>query len=188
MKAPRDANRDRDRLADAVYERVKSDIFEFRLLPGARFSENAMAAQARVSCAPVREALLRLARAGFVDVPPKSGWSVRPLAFERFEHLYDLRVILELAAVRKLCATDFGEALAGLKKLWLVAPKQRVTDWMEGARIDEAFHQQLVAAAGNPQLARAHADNTDRIRLPRRPAFPQPHPPPHTSRGDAAST
>jgi DNA-binding GntR family transcriptional regulator len=171
MKARR---ADPDRLADAVYERVKADIFEFRLLPGARFSENAMAAQARVSRTPVREALLRLAREGFVEVHLKSGWSVRPLDFERFAHLYDLRVILELAAVRALCATDFGEALAGLKKLWLVPPKQRLTDWMEVARIDEAFHEQLVVAAGNPELARVHADITERIRILRRLDFTQP--------------
>ena len=35
-------------LADSVYQRIKTDIFEFRLLPGARFSENEVAARARV--------------------------------------------------------------------------------------------------------------------------------------------
>ena len=89
---------------EAVYQQIKMDIFEFRLLPGARFSENEIAARARVSRTPVREALLRLQREGFVDVLPKSGWMVRPLDFERFEHLYDARIVLELDAVRKLCA------------------------------------------------------------------------------------
>ena len=164
---------DTDRLADAVYDRIKEDVFEFRLLPGARFSENEMAARTRVSRTPVREALLRLAREGFVEVHLKSGWSVRPLDFDRFEHLYDLRVILELAAVRKLCSSDFGNALAELKKLWLVPPKQRLTDWREVAKIDEAFHETLVAAAGNPELARIHADVTERIRILRRLDFTQ---------------
>lgn len=162
-----------ERLADAVYERIKSDIFDFRLLPGARFSENEMAARTHVSRTPVREALMRLAREGFVEVHLKSGWSVRPLDFERFEHLYDLRVILELAAVRKLCSSDFGDALSGLKKMWLVAPKQRLTYWLEVARIDEAFHATLVAAAGNPELARIHADVSERIRILRRLDFTQ---------------
>jgi DNA-binding GntR family transcriptional regulator len=172
---------DRDRLADAVYERVKADIFEFRMLPGARFSENELAARARVSRTPVREALLRLAREGFVEVHPKSGWSVRALDFERFEHLYDLRVILELAAIKKLCGADFsnapqglgGEAIAGLKKLWLVAPKQRLSDWIAVAQIDEDFHATLVSAAGNPELARIHTDVSERIRILRRLDFTQ---------------
>ena len=162
-----------DRLADAVYDRVKADIFEFRMIPGARFSENELAARTSVSRTPVREALLRLAREGFVDVHPKSGWSVRALDFERFEHLYDLRVILELAAVRKLCASDFGEDLLALKKSWLVPARQRLADWKQVARIDEAFHATLVAAAGNPELTRVHADVTERIRIVRRLDFTQ---------------
>lgn len=170
MKAVR---QDTDRLADAVYEQVKADIFEFRLLPGARFSENEVAARARVSRTPVREALLRLAREGFLEVHPKSGWSVRPLDFERFEHLYDVRVILELAAVRKLGSSDFGDALAPLKKVWLAPVKQRLTDWRLVAEHDEAFHATLLAAAGNPELARLHAEVTERIRIVRRLDFTQ---------------
>lgn len=158
-----------DRLADSVYERMKADIFEFRLLPGSRFSENEIAMRARVSRTPVREALLRLAREGFVEVHAKSGWSVRPLDFERFEHLYDLRVILELAAARRICSmTEFPEALVALKKLWLVPQRQRLTGWLDVSGIDEAFHATLLSAAGNPEAARVHADVTERIRILRR--------------------
>jgi len=165
--------RDGDRLADAVYERVKADIFDFRLLPGARFSENELAAREKVSRTPVREALLRLAAEGFIDVAPKSGWTVRDLDFARFEHLYDLRIVLEQAAARKLCASDHAEALAGLKRTWLVPAKARLTDWIAVSRIDEAFHATLVAAAGNPEMARVHAEVTERIRIVRRLDFTQ---------------
>lgn len=164
---------DRDRLAEAVYERVKADIFEFRMLPGARFSENEVAARARVSRTPVREALLRLQREGFLEVHSKSGWSVRPLDFDRFEHLYDARIVLELDAVRKLCSGEPQESFAAQKKLWLVPPKQRLTDWIAVAQLDEAFHAALVGAAGNPELARMHADVTERIRIVRRLDFTQ---------------
>ena len=155
-------------LAETVYQRVKADIFEFRLLPGTRFSENDVAERARVSRTPVREALYRLAREGFVSVHAKSGWSVRPLDFDNFGHLYDVRIILETAAVKKLCIGDSSAALAPLKKVWAVPAKQRVADWMEVARLDEAFHMALVAATGNPELARMHADVTERIRIVRR--------------------
>jgi DNA-binding GntR family transcriptional regulator len=158
---------------EAVYQQIKMDIFEFRLLPGARFSENEIAARARVSRTPVREALLRLQREGFVDVLAKSGWRVRELDFERFEHLYDARIVLELDAVRKLCAGDPQESLAALKKAWLVPPKQRLSDWIAVAQLDEAFHAALLAAAGNPELARMHADVTERIRIVRRLDFTQ---------------
>lgn len=157
-----------DTLAERVYLDVKRDIFEFRLLPGMRFSENDVAARSKVSRTPVREALYRLAREGFLSVHTKSGWSVRPLDFDKFEQLYDVRVILELAAVRKLCAAASLESLLALKKIWMVPARQRLADWLEVARLDEEFHTTLVAATGNAELARIHADLTERIRIIRR--------------------
>jgi DNA-binding GntR family transcriptional regulator len=161
------------RLADAVYERLKADIFEFRRLPGEGLSENEIAARSEVSRTPVREALLRLEREGLVELHPRSGWSVRPLDFERFEQLYDVRVILELAALAKLCAGDHAAALEPLKAVWLVSPKRRCEDWLEVARLDEAFHAALVSAAGNAELARVHGEICERIRIVRRLDFTQ---------------
>ena len=155
-------------LAEAVYRQVKSDIFEFRLLPGTRFSENEVARRARVSRTPVREALFRLQREGYLQVNAKSGWSVRALDFELLDHLYDLRVVLESAAVRKLCEEDPRAALGGLEKVWLVSARKRLTDAARVARLDEEFHSTLVKAVRNPELARVHHDITERIRIVRR--------------------
>jgi len=161
-------------LAESVYRVLKTDIFEFRLLPGSRFSENEVAARSRVSRTPVREALFRLEREGYLQVHPKSGWSVRPLDFDLLDHLYDLRLMLETAAVHRLCAGDPKAALAGLDKVWLVAPRSRLTDGARVARLDEEFHTKLVEAAGNPELARVHHSITERIRIVRRLDFTHP--------------
>jgi DNA-binding GntR family transcriptional regulator len=163
-----------NKLAGSVYEQLKSDIFEFRLLPGTRFSENDVARRARVSRTPVREALFRLEREGYLEVHAKSGWSVRALDFAALDHLYDVRLILECEAVRKLGAGNPRAALAGLEKIWLVAPRQRLTDGARVARLDEEFHGKLVAAAGNPELARLHQTITERIRIVRRLDFTHP--------------
>jgi DNA-binding GntR family transcriptional regulator len=162
------------KLAGSVYEKLKSDIFEFRLLPGTRFSENDIARRAKVSRTPVREALFRLEREGYLEVHAKSGWSVRALDFEAIDHLYDLRVLLECEAAKKLCAGNPRDALAGLGETWLVAPRQRLADGAKVARLDEEFHARLVAAAGNPELARVHAGITERIRIVRRLDFTHP--------------
>jgi DNA-binding GntR family transcriptional regulator len=164
----------RKNLAGPVYERIKADIFEFRLLPGTRFSENEVASRARVSRTPVREALFRLEREGYLEVHAKSGWSVRPLDFEALDHVYDLRVVLECAAVEKLCGGEPRAALAGLQKVWLVPPRSRLTDGARVARLDEEFHATLVAAAGNPELTRTHQAVTERIRIVRRLDFTHP--------------
>ena len=161
-------------LAESVYRALKSDIFEFRLLPGTRFSENEVASRTRVSRTPVREALFRLQREGYVQVHPKSGWSVHLLDFDLLDHLYDLRLMLESAAVQRLCAANSKPALSGLEKVWLVSPRSRLTDGARVARLDEDFHSTLVENAGNPELARVHQSITERIRIVRRLDFTHP--------------
>lgn len=161
-------------LSDKVYRHLKGEIFDFRLLPGDRFSENEVATQVGVSRTPVREALLRLEREGYIQVAAKSGWSVRPFDFELYENLYDLRVTLELAAVRKLCEAPQAADLEELRAIWLVPTEQRLTDDHEVAHLDERFHATLVAAAGNPEMARVHQEVTERIRIIRRLDFTRP--------------
>jgi len=164
----------RSNLSAFVYEQLKGDIFDFRLLPGDRFTETEVAVRAGVSRTPVREALYKLEREGYIQVSSRNGWSVNPFDFEFFENLYDVRVIMELAASQKVCEmadrTDFEE----LKGIWLVPPEKRERDPQQACELDERFHTALVAAAGNPQLARIHHDVTERIRIIRRLDFTQP--------------
>jgi DNA-binding GntR family transcriptional regulator len=168
-------------LADSAYALLKQDIFDFRLVPGDRFSESEIAARLGMSRTPVRDALFRLQREGYVSVHFRSGWSIRPFDFELFEHLYDLRMVLETTAVRRLCdAVDEDGAhendrLTALKNFWLVPKAQRLTDGREVAQMDESFHVSLVQAAGNPEMARVHRELTERIRIIRRLDFTQAH-------------
>ncbi|VTP61118.1 Transcriptional regulators [Serratia rubidaea] len=55
-------------LAERIYQQLKDDIFDFRLLPGDRFSESEIAGRMAASRTPVRQALFRLEREGYVDV------------------------------------------------------------------------------------------------------------------------
>ena len=160
-------------LADRAYADIKQRICDFRLLPGDRFSESELAQTVQVSRTPLRQALQRLQREGFLLVFPKSGWQVAPLDFEVFDQLYDLRVLLETHAVARLCELEDRPALAELADVWLVKPTEREL----GAPVDsldEAFHATLVSAAGNLEMVRVHEDITERIRIIRRLDFTQP--------------
>jgi len=161
-------------LATVVYERVKQDIFDFRLLPGDRFTEAEIALRTQASRTPVREALYRLERDGYLEVMFRAGWRVRPFDFRQFEELYDLRIVLETTAVRRLCEESERVELDALKKHWLCPPEERETDMREVARFDEAFHTTLVEAAGNREMSRVHAEVTERIRIIRRLDFTKP--------------
>lgn len=163
-----------ENMADKVYALLKAEIFAFRLLPGERFSENEVAQQMQVSRTPVREALYRLQKEGYVQVLFRSGWQVRPFDFEYFEELYDVRIVLEEAAVKRLCDGDQQHPdFLHLLRIWLVPPEQRLTDGQQVAQLDEEFHNRLVSAAGNREMAAIHQGLTERIRIIRRLDFTQ---------------
>ena len=175
MSAPDTDNQDiAGSRVDHVYRRVKEDIFDFRLLPGDRFTETQIAERLGVSRTPVREALYRLEREGYLYVHFRNGWSVRPFDFEMFENLYELRAILEMASVRSICErqTDLAR-LEPLREAWLCPPDQRLTEGQQVAQMDENFHTAIVDAADNPEVARVHGDVIERIRIIRRLDFTQ---------------
>jgi len=161
-------------LADQAYREVKQLIFDFTLMPGARFSETELAQRVAVSRTPLRQALQRLQREGFLQVFPKLGWQVAALDFDTFDELYDLRILLETQAVQRLCEAEDRPALSALAALWLLPAAERSTDGVEVGGRDEDFHRQLVASSGNREMARVHADITERIRIIRRLDFTQP--------------
>lgn len=158
----------RENLTERVYQHLKQEIFSFRLLPGDRFTEKEIAERVAASRTPVREALTRLQREGFVAVSFRSGWQVKPFDFNQFEQLYDVRIVLELAAVKRLCELEPGPNLDDLKRIWLVAPQDRLVDEATVCALDERFHEQLVEATGNQEMARIHHDLTERLRIVRR--------------------
>jgi len=155
-------------LAVRVYEGIKAEIFDFHLMPGDRFTEAEVATRMKVSRTPVREALYRLESEGYLEVMFRSGWRVRPFDFRMFENLYDVRVVLETAAVRRLCEMTERPSLDELKSVWLVSAGERVADGRAVAAADELFHATLVAATGNDEMARIHRELTERIRIIRR--------------------
>ncbi|MGP9827183.1 GntR family transcriptional regulator [Ectopseudomonas khazarica] len=163
-------------LAERIYARLKDDIFEFRLMPGDRFSEGEVAERMSASRTPVRQALHRLQREGFLDVHFRSGWQVRPLDFAQFDELYELRILLELDAVRRLCQRPNDEqppALQALARTWMVRKENQLQDGSAVSRLDEAFHCQLLEAAGNREMARVHREVSEKIRILRRLDFTQ---------------
>lgn len=158
----------RTNLTERIYQRLKEDIFSFRLLPGDRFTENEIADRVAASRTPVREALTRLQREGFVDVSFRSGWQVKPFDFRQFEDLYDVRIVLEMAAVKRLCEMEPPPNLEDVKRIWLVPPEDRLQDGPSVCALDERFHEQLVEATGNREMARIHHDLSERLRIVRR--------------------
>ncbi len=159
-------------LANVAYDKLRHALDNFHYVPGDRFSENEVGAELGMSRTPVREALVRLQREGYISVMPKLGWVVNHLDFTVFEQLYDVRAVLECAAVDLLIAApDLTQRLDTLTHIWCVPLQDRLTEMAEVSQLDERFHMDLIAASGNLEMARIHRDITERIRIVRRLEF-----------------
>jgi len=86
-------------LANMAYDKLRQALDNFHYVPGDRFSESEVGTELGMSRTPVREALVRLQREGCISVIPKLGWVVNSIDFTVFEQLYDVRAVLECAAV-----------------------------------------------------------------------------------------
>lgn len=153
-------------LAERIYQALKNEIFEFRLMPGEHFSESAISQRMSASRTPVRQALFWLEHEGYVQVYSRSGWQVRPFDFAWYEALYDFRIVLEREAVRRLCGMPPGqclEHLAPLVSFWRDAPRLPVGKAL--SREDEYFHTSLVRATGNEEMVRVHIELTEKMRI-----------------------
>jgi DNA-binding GntR family transcriptional regulator len=155
-------------LAEQAYAQIKRMIFDFTLMPGDRFSESELAGQVEVSRTPLRQALQRLEREGFLQVFPKLGWQVAPLDFDTFDELYDLRTLIECHAALALAAAELRPGLTALGDVWLVPAPDRSHEAGAVGTLDEQFHATLVQCSGNREMARVHREITERIRIIRR--------------------
>ena len=155
-------------LADQAHARLKQLIFDFTLMPGDRCSESELAQRLAISRTPLRQALQRLEREGFLQVSPKIGWQVAPLDFDVFDELYDLRTLIECHAAQLLSEAEQRPALQALAEVWLLPEAERLADGAEVGRLDEQFHARLVQGSGNREMARVHREITERIRIIRR--------------------
>lgn len=161
-------------LAENIYLRLKSELFDFILLPGDRFSEKEIAVRTGASRTPVREALFRLQREGYVEVLPRSGWQVRPLDFALFDELYQVRILLEEGALASLGQHPEQPIIQELMAIWCCPARARQSRASLVADLDESFHGGLIAATGNTELARMHQEITEKLRIIRRLDFTQP--------------
>jgi DNA-binding GntR family transcriptional regulator len=162
-------------LAEAVHQRIRDEIYDFRLMPGDRYSESELAGRFGVSRTPLRLALHMLAREGYlVKGDGHAAWQVRPLDLDYFQDLYDLRVHLELIAVRRICLIDPFPDFSAQRDFWLVPESERNLEGHAVARADEALHASFVENCGNAEMARVHWDITERIRIIRRLDFIEP--------------
>jgi DNA-binding GntR family transcriptional regulator len=139
-----------------AYNTLRAEIIEGVHPPGARVTEQEVAASAGVSRTPVREALRRLESEGLLRFVPHQGAFVTSWSDQDAEDIFDLRAMLESYAARlaasKASTEDVGH-LRGLAEEQCREAAERSPGYLERiADLNSRFHRLLQQAAASAPL------------------------------------
>ena len=139
--------------AEVIAQSLKEMIYEAELKPGQPLIQERIAEMFQVSRVPVRDALQLLIANGIAVNVPRRGVIVRPLSRRLLAELFEVRKILEGAAVRVAVRNTRPEHLRRLEALIVQQAECLVTgDVKRYAKLDDDFHRALYDAVGNGRL------------------------------------
>ena len=88
-------------ISDYVYDKILERIVQLEYAPKEKISETQLSASLDVSRAPIKTALTKLEKEGFVSIKPQYGTFVSEISLERAKGICEVREILEVEAVKK---------------------------------------------------------------------------------------
>lgn len=140
-------------LREQVERSLSSRIVTGELEPGVVLTVPTLALEFGVSATPVREAMLNLARRGFLSPMRNRGFRVTDVSLDELRHLGEVRVMLEAPPMRALAGSLPRETVARLNDLadeiTRAGREGRLQTYLEA---DTAFHLTLLERTGNPHL------------------------------------
>ncbi len=139
---------------EAIAERIRAAILEHRLSPGAKLTEAQLCDVFGVKRGPIRQALALLATDRLVDLEPNRGAFVASPSLQEVHEVFEMRRIIELAVVEKICAG--GHGVRRLKGISGMIGRERkafeTRDFSAWIRLSGEFHTELASLTGNTVL------------------------------------
>ena len=141
-------------LNDIAYRTIKDDIISCALQPGEDISEGVLAARYGMGKAPIRSAMMRLRQEGLVVSRGRQGNAVSAVTLRDVQEIFQLRLVLEVAAVRLAAGKVDGARLRALNEA-AHAPYSPGDRASESAylRANREFHRYVAQSSGNQRLA-----------------------------------
>ncbi|MGF2950040.1 GntR family transcriptional regulator [Microbacterium alcoholitolerans] len=140
-------------LREQVEDQLSALIVAGELAPGQVVTVPTLAGDFGVSATPVREAMLTLARRGFLRPIRNRGFVVTEVSRAELDELCEVRMLLEAPPMRQLAGTLAGELVTELRGL-----AQQIVDAGHAGRFaeylaaDTAFHLRILELTGNRRL------------------------------------
>lgn len=161
------------KLSQLAYDRFKQALWEGRLAPGASVSQGELVTLLGVSLASLREAMQVLEAEGLLRIQPRSGIRIVQPDLGLVKDLFQFRMILEQAGLRRFAEDCSTAELAELERVHMglyddvAAITDDATRLRRSVELDYLFHGRLIAALNNQVITGHYRRNRDRLRLGR---------------------
>ncbi len=141
-------------LSAKVYNYIIEGVINDRYQPGEKIPERKIASELNISHVPVREALERLFREGWIIRIPRRGAFVKEITPEDVVEMSQIREILESGAAKLITRNLSDETLREFKTL--ADELEKASD--EGnpemyEKLDREFHRKIVDLVNNKTLS-----------------------------------
>lgn len=133
-----------------VYEQVRAEILEVRLMPGTHLDESEVSRRLGVSRSPVREAIIRLAAEGLVDTLRNRSAVVAPVDMLELPAYFDALTIIYRLTSRAAAYRADADAIDQLERIQDTLEKAlREGNPLAMMDLNRSFHQTIAGCGGN---------------------------------------
>lgn len=140
-------------LSQHAYAAIKAKIIDLTFPPGLVVNEQQLQTDLAIGRTPIREALQQLEREKMVEIVPRKGIFVAEINLDDLERLTEVRIPLEMLAVRLATERGSAEHWDTMANHLNSADPSMTSD--ELIEIDAFCHQLIYAAADNKFLTDA---------------------------------
>lgn len=146
----------KEKLVDVAYREIKEAIVLHTFRPGECLSTNHLATTLKMSRTPIREALNMLASEGLVEIQNGVGIYVKGYTLQHILELYEVRITLEMMAMKDAINVISAECLDDLVTRWLKLKDRYYEsedfELVEVSELDNYTHLALIDFCENEYL------------------------------------
>lgn len=152
-----------DTSKNRVYRELRRSIIMGHRKPGERLNLEELTAIYRTGITPLRDALQMLSQEGLVTIKPRSGYFVERITLKELRELFEVREILELAAVERAAARVNDDLLRQLEHVHAGYTGDDDESYDRYTDENRRFHFLIAEASGNHELAEMLGHLHDRL-------------------------
>ena len=146
-----------------IYQEVRRSIIMGQHKTGTRLNIEDIAKRYQTSVTPVRDALQMLSQEGLVTIKPRAGYFITRITLKELRDMFELRNILELAAIERSALQISDDQIAQLRKIHAGYTGDDEESYDRYTDENRRFHCLLAEASGNQELTQLIGHLMDRL-------------------------